>query len=122
MLFKLITFELHLLDEGSVGAGSFLGSSRGPPSKLAQRGQPTLPLILPAGRRVGGGPGSGSGQPQGLTFLSVGRGQGVYHSYESEVGSKGDRGSWIPIPRTHLSSGGLRFNGELLKELEPGMW
>lgn len=30
MLFKLITFELHLLDEGSVGAGSFLGSSRVP--------------------------------------------------------------------------------------------
>lgn len=46
----------------------------------------------------------------------------MYHSYGSEVGSKDDRGSWIPISRRHLSSGGLRFSEELLKELEPGMW
>lgn len=89
MLSEFITFEPDRLREASLGAASFLGSSRGP--SLAQaEGSPTLPLILPEEYQqegeVGFG-GLGSGQPQGPISLSVG-GSGCI-SYGLEVGACG---------------------------------
>ena len=92
MLSEFITFEPDRLCEVSLGAASFLGSSRGP--SLAQaEGSPTLPLILPEEwvqdqqeGEVGFG-GLGSGQPQGPISLSVG-GLGCL-SYGLEVGACG---------------------------------
>lgn len=83
MWFEFITFDLYILGEASFGAASFLGSSWAPQPGYSKEASPTLSLILPEGigqqegKMEGRGKRSDSGQPQGLTRLGVGRGQGV---------------------------------------------
>lgn len=83
MWFEFITFELYILGEASFGVASFLGSSWAPQPGYSKEASPTLSLILPEGigqqegKMEGRGKRSDSGQPQGLTCLGVGRGQGT---------------------------------------------
>lgn len=84
---------LHLNCTSQLWGCHLLRVQLGPPPWLEQRSQPH-PASNAARRNAATRKerwrellGSGSGQPQGLTCLSAGRGQGVYVFYGSEVGA-----------------------------------